>query len=311
MPETENCSQSSRHSGEQLFATAARADYWLLLECNEPYGAQALSESGLPSNVRAHLEAGAAALPNSRIQLIKRGREAAGGGIAFFVGVNHEERPNLYEFRLFSYRDLLDLDLEAVAAEDRAYRAHDRTDPLFLVCTNGRRDPCCASLGLPLFRVMQQAGGDSVWQVSHVGGHRFAPNLVVLPHGAYYGYVDPESADRIRVAHGGGRMHLPNYRGRSCYEKDVQAAETLLRQVNRLDVLNVLKLVEIEKLSDWEAVYHFSDLRAERHYCVRLLREERKVEVLKSCRDEAPGRTDFYRLLESSVHEGVRRIEEN
>ena len=121
------CSASSRQSGEQIFGTATRADYWFLLEVPRPYGTSALDDSRLPPEVKAHLARGAAAVPNGRVQLIKKGPRFAGEGIKFFVGVNHEEQPNLYEFTLTRYEDLLDLDLAAITAERLAYRGHDRS----------------------------------------------------------------------------------------------------------------------------------------------------------------------------------------
>ena len=45
---------------------------------------------------------------------------------------------------------------------------------------------------------------DETWEVSHIGGDRFAGNLLVLPHGLYYGRLDPLAA--IAVA---GRPPAP------------------------------------------------------------------------------------------------------
>ena len=57
-------------------------------------------------------------------------------------------------------------------------------DPLVLVCTNGRHDPCCATFGRPLARVLREgARRDDVWECSHIGGDRFAANIVILPEG--------------------------------------------------------------------------------------------------------------------------------
>ncbi len=308
MTDALTCSTSSHDSGEQIFATATRTDYWFLLEVPQPFGDKALEEASLPPLVKTHLSRGAAGFPNSRIQLIKKGTEFAGQGIKFFVAVNHEEQPNLYEFTLSRYEDLLDLDLPAIAAESLAYRANDRAEPLFLVCTNGKRDPCCASLGLPLYRELRRVDGENTWQTSHVGGHRFAPNVVALPHGVYYGYVTPEGARALVNAHRSGLVHLPNYRGRSCYEKDPQAAEALLRNTLQLFDLYRFKLIEIETISEVEAVYHFADVREGKRYCAQVVREPKKIQVLKSCRDDAPGWTDQYRLVDVAVHDNVVRI---
>lgn len=282
------CSASSHASGEQLFATATRADYWFVLEHPQTYGVKALAESGLPESVIRHLEEAAGQLPNARIQLIKRSTAVREGGLAFFVVVNHEEQPNLYEFHLEKVQDVLELDLLAVAREDPAYRHHDRQEPIFLVCTNGKRDPCCSSLGLPLFREMRDRFGDAVWQAAHVGGHRFAPAIVVLPSGANYGYVSPESLDAIVEASRADRVHMSNYRGRSCYAAHVQAADTFLRRrTGETDILR-FKLVESELQEENTWMLHFSDRITDADYCVRLRAVPGAVSVLKSCREEAP-----------------------
>ena len=48
--------------------------------------------------------------------------------------------------------------------------------PIVLVCAHGRRDACCARLGPPLFDALApHCPPDALWQSSHLGGHRFAP----------------------------------------------------------------------------------------------------------------------------------------
>ena len=55
-----------------------------------------------------------------------------------------------------------------------------------LVCTNARRDQCCALLGRPLvatFVDKPPTPDTQIWETSHLGGHRFAPTFVDLPSG--------------------------------------------------------------------------------------------------------------------------------
>ena len=54
-----------------------------------------------------------------------------------------------------------------------------------------------------------------VWETTHVGGHRFAPNLVIFPHGLYYGPVDAEGAIAAIEAHRNGAISARGFRGRS------------------------------------------------------------------------------------------------
>ena len=130
------CSTSSHRAKEQLFGTATRTDYWLALEVPQTWGRKAFEESDLPAAVKTHLSTALKTKANTRLQVIKKGSGFAGDGIAFFIAANHEEKPNLYEFRLKHYEDLLDLDISGVLAERKEFWRYDRKEPLFLVCTN-------------------------------------------------------------------------------------------------------------------------------------------------------------------------------
>jgi (2Fe-2S) ferredoxin len=73
--------------------------------------------------------------------------------------------------------------------------------PVLLVCAHGRHDTCCAVRGRPLAAALATRWPEWTWECSHVGGDRFAPNLVVLPDGAYYGQVDPDVSIPLVEAH--------------------------------------------------------------------------------------------------------------
>jgi hypothetical protein len=99
------------------------------------------------------------------------------------------------------------------------------TEPLYLVCTHGRRDVCCARFGLPLARALGAAHPGQVWETTHVGGHRFAANLVLLPHGLYYGPVDEVAAAAAIDAYRRGEIAPGRYRGRAGQPQDEQRAQ--------------------------------------------------------------------------------------
>ena len=73
-----------------------------------------------------------------------------------------------------------------------------------------------------------------MWEASHVGGDRFAGNLVVLPRGLYYGGLDPESAREVAAATARGEVLLEHLRGRSDLPMAVQAADIALRREHAL-----------------------------------------------------------------------------
>jgi hypothetical protein len=60
-----------------------------------------------------------------------------------------------------------------------------------LVCTHGRRDACCGTLGTRLASALPELGaGVRVWRTSHTGGHRFAPTALLLAEGTMWAYLD-------------------------------------------------------------------------------------------------------------------------
>jgi hypothetical protein len=147
------------------------------------------------------------------------------------------QQPLLYEFHLAQYEDLITLDLASIASGQREMSENLRHDPLFLTCTNAKRDPCCAQWGRKVYLQMANLAGDSVWQTSHVGGHRFAANVICLPHGIYNGRLRPELATSLVDNYRHHRLTPQCYRGRAHYSPEVQVAEYyLMEQTNILDI---------------------------------------------------------------------------
>src|SRR5690242_2618765 len=103
-------------------------------------------------------------------------------------------------------------------------------EPLFCVCTHGRHDACCAERGRPVAAALAAAFPEQTWEVSHIGGDRFAGNMLALPQGLYYGRLDAESSVSVAEGHVAGRLDLDHLRGRSSYAMPVQYAELALRR---------------------------------------------------------------------------------
>ena len=217
------CAETSRAHAEPLHATASRVDTWILLEYRGLWAHDAVDGSTLSGAVKAHLVETRRRLPHARILFVRRAARSIGDGLLAFVARSTARERSLRCLELERYDDLLDVDPAA---------AGDAVDhPLFLVCTHGKHDRCCAKFGRPLYdAVREQVEDEWVWQSSHVGGDRFAGNLVALPDGAYYGRVEPAEAWAVVEAALERRVHLPLYRGRSCYGFAAQAAELAVRE---------------------------------------------------------------------------------
>jgi hypothetical protein len=95
-----------------------------------------------------------------------------------------------------------------------------------LVCTHGRRDACCGTLGTRLAFGLRDVAGVRVWRTSHTGGHRFAPTALLLPEGTMWAYLDIDRlvgvAERTLPLDEAARL----YRGCTGLDRpEVQAAE--------------------------------------------------------------------------------------
>lgn len=248
MAERITCAASSRDCGEEVLGTASRARRWLLLEQPGPWGVDAITESGLAPEIAARLHRLSAELP-CRTLLLRRpgGRATTGSARVLYAGVSLVGGGGwLEQVRLADPGDLLDLDLGPLADGD-SIGGTPVADPVYLVCTNGRHDPCCAEYGLPVARALAEDLGERVWECSHVGGDRFAANVVCLPDGMFYGQLDPDTARRAVAAHEAGRVLLPHLRGRSPHPFPVQAAEILMRRELLDDHLDGLRVTGHER----------------------------------------------------------------
>jgi len=247
-PARQLCCDSSLEAGEPLWATASRVDVWLLLEHAAAWGAKALPESHLSEDVKAFFNRQLEAIPNSRFQFIKQSAQGMGAA-RFFVVVSRPENPIIYAFHL-PLDELTALDIPAVVSGVAAYQGAIFSEPLFLVCTNGKRDLACARHGLPLYQATCAYAGDAAWQTTHLGGHRFAGTLVCLPEGVCYGRAYPGDAENLIAEHRAGRIDLDHYRGRAGYDAPVQAAEYFLRQQTGNVDMGGLQFQNMEKLGD-------------------------------------------------------------
>ncbi len=291
------CALEARNANIPMIGTAPRVDVWLLLEYPHPWGRRAFEESEILQEAKAYLAEQAAAIPNSRIQLIKHRSVKYAETISFHLVLSRELSPVRYRFQLPGYESLLDLDIRGIAAELPYFAEHATTEPLYLACTNGRRDACCAARGLPVYEKLSQMAGESAWQTSHLGGHRFAANLLCLPHGILYGRVDDADLELLVREYARGRIFVPSYRGRSCYPPEVQAAASFLRhQQNLLEVYRIrLDDVTGEGSDQW--LVCFAELGGRLHR-LRVGVKRAAYEAFASCGADHPETSDAYYLID-------------
>lgn len=171
-----------------------------------------------------------------RVQLIRRpGRRADGESGRVFAGWTVGPEPWLADVTQVA-ADPGALDLAALAAGERP-SSGTLVTRMYLVCVHGRRDRCCARFGGPLARALTGSYPDDLWETTHLGGHKFAANMVLLPHGLYYGQCDRETAAAAIEAYGRGEILAGRFRGRAGQDAATQqAAYAELDAAGRLPV---------------------------------------------------------------------------
>ncbi len=282
MAERVYCSEAN--VSEPMCGTANVVDVWLLLVYRPGWGAKALPESDLAVATQDWIETSIDLFTQRglrvRTQLIRQ-PELQGDDVRLLIGYG----ARLLEFRGRGYDFLQSLDLSGVVDGDLPNGSEILQGPRYFVCTNGQRDLCCARFGLPVYTSLRERVGDRAWQVSHLGGHRFAPNVLVLPQGVLYGRVHldalVEFTDRVES----GALSFPHVRGRSVYPTHVQAAEAL----SGLAGLSLLHVAGDESA----ATVTFATKDAS--VTIAVARSSEPLDVLKNCGSEAADQMFPYR----------------
>lgn len=249
------CTDSALAASEPLIGSAPTALGWICVEQNGPWGRKALVESRLDPAIGAKL-ADLTAAHQLRAVLIRRpdhhsiARTEADSTTArtVLVASSHPRSAWLLRGTITDPAMLLRLPWEAIAAGDRekvltaAPWLRPSSAPTLLVCTNARRDVCCARLGRPVVQSMAAQHPDAVWEVTHISGHRFAPTTLLLPSGYLHGRV--RDATTFFAAARAGIIDGP-IRGRSTWPAAGQVAEAFIRDRYHITGINDLAVVAI------------------------------------------------------------------
>lgn len=286
------CSAEALARDEPLYATASLVTAWLLIEQPGAWGPEALTGSKFPDDIARELQRRAAGV---RILLIRH-RTRSKSGPVFFKAHSGSERsaPLLVSAPMADPSDLLDVDFRSLA--DGEPGPGDVIDhPLYLVCTHGRHDICCADKGRPLYRALSGIRPEWTWEVSHLGGDRFAGNLLVLPRGDYFGRLEPEDAEPLATGYEAGALDLTHHRGRSIQARLVQAAEHFLREQEGLTGFDDVVVSEYRRSGHDDADVVFQG--PEGSYRVQVSAHDRPDADFLTCRAEQTSHPVDYELV--------------
>lgn len=280
------CSLNSEAMGEPLYGTAVHVGVWFLLEYRAPWAPKTTNDNDLPEAVQTWLAEQVTSVPkladgaNGRLQFIKQGKDRT--ELAFFVAVMTGVAPIVYEFALTAYEDLFAIDVAAVIAGAADYEANRRAEPLYFVCTHGKRDLCCAKFGMAFYNQLTAQVGNQAWQASHLGGHRFAVTVLTLPNGVNYGRLQPDDIPDLIAAQAQDSLLLHRLRGQTRYAPLVQTADFYLRQQTRQYQNNAFVCDDVMQTAPDQWRVSFRDQHNEPHH-IQLVQDEHPIQILASC----------------------------
>lgn len=214
------CAEAADARQDPLAGTAPRGAHWALVEYRGAWPADGFEGLALDPEVRAAVF-GAAQSLRARILLIRRHGRRRDEGVARWA-VLHRRPDGAMRQRWGEWeadRDLLAV-VEAlrecdwsVGEDAHAPLPGEERSPVVLVCAHGRHDVCCAVRGRPVAERLSERWPELVWECTHVGGDRFAANVMIVPDGVYYGRLDADSAVEVVADHLAGRIRAEHLRG--------------------------------------------------------------------------------------------------
>ena len=243
------------------WGTAARAQFWIAIEQPGSWGKKAFSESSLPAELagfeRICKDAGGKALLIRQVGAHRSGSDLR----RIYISGGPLEAPWLLSGVVSDPMMLLELPFSQLCdSSPPELSGFSRSEAVVLICTNGKRDVCCAVRGRPLAESAAQLAPDRVWEASHTGGHRFAPTAVVLPTGQMLAHASlADVISSIQAADEGTLSVVgPGDRGRSQLDQPAQTAESWVRanaQEYDLDTLSTVVADDIATIASSKNFY--------------------------------------------------------
>ena len=329
-----SCSDLSRQQEIHLIGTAPQTQYFVMIECPPPWGHSIQQAKFLPPSLRKMIGDSAYKKLGIRFFLISNDETMVKHRSVKDLACDSDGDPNSgsgqedLQWRILIFRrpdgfaatyqshELWVSSLAEATVAIRGYFAGNR--PAYpsqdipardiFVCTHGQRDRCCGCYGYPFYREAKQLSQRwnmpnlRLWQISHIGGHRFAPTLIDLPQGRYYGRMDMERFKLLALQQGDWRLLLDAYRGWSLLPKPLQCLERLLWRNQGWQWLAHAISYELlhadEQQQRWQAQFvHRDAYGSMQEWWADILEDNAsRAEVMGSCGDEKTEAVKIYQV---------------
>ena len=141
--------------------------------------------------------------------------------------------------------DVLKWDWAAIRRGELPPVGRRSADPALFVCTNGKKDACCAIHGRRVIDDLRQDPEltGQIFEASHLTGHRFAPTALLLPWGYLYGRLDATTAREALSLAWSGQTLSSQLRGRTALPAWAQVADLAVRTQESLHPVDSLDVV--------------------------------------------------------------------
>lgn len=287
--ETFSCAVETLKLNHPLTGTVGTFSYLFLIEYVAPFPAKAIGESTLPPELKAHIKVGQDKLKEqgtpARTWLIRNQQTNEGDELRLYVIRMGIDKPDVHYLTFEKYEQITYSPFDKLAKKPGGTKVDK---PIYLVCTNGNRDACCSKFGFPIYKKLYQEipnPDEHVWQCSHVGGHRFAANMVTLPYGHYYGQVEEKDLSSIDSHSKKHEVYLNKYRGTAPYKPYQQVALAhIMKETGDLQPSSFSILSE----AAYDSTVELSFLHTETFSSHIVAVQSKEVPIIKGCAAPEP-----------------------
>ena len=290
------CSDDSQQAGEDVIGSATNYQTYILVECPLPWTSEAFNSKWVPQNLKILVEEVKRAKLPIRFLLIANDVSHKVNHTTLLIYQKEEGLSNGYhkqEFQLANIEQVAAVVQKCLWGISSNSEIETTATKDILICTHGSHDKCCARYGTPFYFKVTARNDDlcldnvRIWKSSHFGGHRFAPTIIDLPEGRYYGRIDIDSFKSILTRTGDIQCLNKVYRGWGILPAALQVLEKELMLCNGWDWFNYKVAGKIlEQSLDNNTI--LGELSFEQPsgslytYQAKLVRDETKTQQLKS-----------------------------
>ena len=214
----ELCIHRPRKTRKPETGTAVHIKRWICLEIPQGWLPKfKIHDLNISREAKEAIQKGLE-IPLTRLQLIRGDRQDRHGLVAFVCDEHglymcHVDDP--HKWAQFDWTDFSSF----TPCEQE----------LTLICTHGSRDACCGTLGGKLYKNLLEQEANTpkenlptIWQTSHLGGHRFAPTILQFPSALISAFVVTEEIMDSQIP-------IEKWRGHSFVGPATQFAEIQMR----------------------------------------------------------------------------------